>query len=411
MLILIILVEFCMPKTVANATSCWDKRGFLMNKTDEQSYIFRENVLLNNNSITILNPAAFEWLNKSIITWRFWNQRGLDTLWNWFQHGDLNISRMHTLSKSEMMDLGCEIRYLNERNKLVPVHGQDMRTILVDNRLYGIFNHGTNFGNNRYYHGRNTYIVELQLNPSNCLYAPAPPTLLSINHEAPKMDEKNWTPFEYEGAIYFIYSIKPFRVMQMLPSPDPYKSMMDTVSLTSGDLPWAYGVPRGGTPAIRLGAQYLTLFHSSMKPACVADNRIPSTYFMGALTFSAHPPFRILAMSKHPLVPDVLYDKDRHRREKSKLTPIDIVFPVSIVQDGEYLIACIGKNDVEGYLLRIHIPSLLGSLENITQEDLGSSNWTNGRPVPHSFVYSCSQYFDVDYCTDLLKPHNKALEF
>ncbi len=82
-----------------------------------------------------------------------------------------------------------------------------------------------------------------------------------------------------------------------------------TVDLTDQDTSlWKFGVIRGGTPAALVGekmARYLTFFHSSNDPPLTGD--VLKTYAMGAYTFCAQPPHRILAMSEVPFVHESFY--------------------------------------------------------------------------------------------------------
>jgi len=66
---------------------------------------------------------------------------------------------------------------------------------------------------------------------------------------------------------------------------------------------WEYGEIRGGTNAVFLEGrgEYLGMFHSMGNLAMESK----STYFFGAFTFSADPPFRLLRLSHMPIL-----DKD-----------------------------------------------------------------------------------------------------
>ena len=91
------------------------------------------------------------------------------------------------------------------------------------------------------------------------------------------------------------------------------------------------------------------------------------TYFMGAYTFSAHPPFKVLAVSPYPIVEDIFYSG---RWFKSKRRPVDyVVYPSSIYMDkNETLILTVGLNDLEGYLVRVDVHELMATLVRISDE-------------------------------------------
>ncbi len=88
---------------------------------------------------------------------------------------------------------------------------------------------------------------------------------------------------------------------------------------------WRYGTLRGGTNPVYLPKykKHLAIFHTAKYVASGMH-----TYFMGAYTFTAEPPFRILEISSYPIMEDFLYTgpwnglKNRH---------IDYVpFPMSL---------------------------------------------------------------------------------
>lgn len=70
---------------------------------------------------------------------------------------------------------------------------------------------------------------------------------------------------------------------------------------------WEYGELRGGSNAVLLPrrGEYLALFHTRSPMRHRDRKRI--TYFMGAFTFSAHPPFRLRGISFVPLALDEWY--------------------------------------------------------------------------------------------------------
>ena len=260
----------------------------------------------------------------------------------------------------------------------------------------------------------------------------------------PLTDEKNWTPFSYNNNIYLIYSFQPFRVLQMLPAvntntntmlgniPIQNKRTMETISLTASvENLWHWGDIRGGTPAYKIDTnRNLLFFHSSIYK-CDANNNNHGNgfYFIGALTFSTQPPFQILAISPEPLVTHDYYSVGK----KFKYSSSEIIYPIHYIinEKRNEILLTVGKNDREGYITHIHINQLLASLKPVEQVVLGLSNFTyiynnnnnnndniNNKEndnnyigaIPNSFVYTCSQYFDKDYCMNLIynkKSHHK----
>jgi hypothetical protein len=76
-----------------------------------------------------------------------------------------------------------------------------------------------------------------------------------------------------------------------------------TVSLSRHKaLTWSAGHIRGGTPAHLINEnEYLTIFHST---TAVKGYSGRITFFMGAITFTARPPFEIVRISSAPIISD-----------------------------------------------------------------------------------------------------------
>src|SRR3990167_2105414 len=122
--------------------------------------------------------------------------------------------------------------------------------------------------------------------------------------------EKNWVPFVRqeetgERKIYFEYGINPHKILRMK---EPNQNEMDHLifphTIAFQKTPWKikWGGFRGGTPAKRIGNQYLAFFHTLFY-----EKKIP-WYVMGAYTFEANPPYRITAISQTPILFKGIYD-------------------------------------------------------------------------------------------------------
>lgn len=159
------------------------------------------------------------------------------------------------------------------------------------------------------------------------------------SHPVPQLaqqTEKNWTWFVRGPKLYCVYSLHPMEVFTM-DSGAPVKLPVESPEA----LPWEHGTLRGGTnPELRDG-QYWVFFHSSMPwkdcfGHCVMGTR--RRYYMGALTFTADPPFRITAITPKPLLTG---SEDDPRT----LNGPPVVFPCGAkLIDGEWLIS-MGIND------------------------------------------------------------------
>jgi hypothetical protein len=206
---------------------------------------------------------------------------------------------------------------------------------------------------------------------------------MTISHETGgQRHQKNWAPFLLPQPAprppleLFVYSISPlhrvvFANESQRASEGPShaaKAMVHTLCLTTSAPPsqnsppplWAYGEPRGGTPAILVstphGPKYLTVFHSQ----CHCMIHWVLTYFMGAYLFDATPPFRLSHISPEPLVPQALYDE---RQGGWAFKAIDfIVFPTGIVERQGVLFLTLGRNDNSGWIVSLNASALVNSL-------------------------------------------------
>jgi predicted GH43/DUF377 family glycosyl hydrolase len=116
--------------------------------------------------------------------------------------------------------------------------------------------------------------------------------------------EKNWVFFEYDHLPHFVYSIDDHIVVQ----PNMSTLAADKHYITSAKLCWKYGQPRGGTPPILIGDEYLCFFHSHLKTDGKFKVKCNRVYYFGAYTFSAKPPFEIKRMTVKPFAKGDPYD-------------------------------------------------------------------------------------------------------
>lgn len=105
--------------------------------------------------------------------------------------------------------------------------------------------------------------------------------------------EKNWVWFNKDDEWHCVYSINPHVVFKV----DLSGTQVQNWANKPINLPWEYGEPRGGTPPVLIGDEYLCFFHSALmwqKPK--------RRYFMGAYTFNANPPFELLRFTPEPIL-------------------------------------------------------------------------------------------------------------
>jgi len=179
--------------------------------------------------------------------------------------------------------------------------------------------------------------------------------------------EKNWTPFLYNNQLHFVYKILPMKVIKYVENSASHsefvESMVDPIDIRH----WKWGEPRGGTPAIHIGSEYLGLFHSFF----THDGLF--YYVAGAYTFEDKPPFKLKKISRIPLKFDEMYSSplintaDPNKR---------VLYPSGLVRDEknpDYLWVLCGENDSSIRVLKLNLPALLHSMMNVEEEALKTS--------------------------------------
>lgn len=174
-----------------------------------------------------------------------------------------------------------------------------------------------------------------------------------------KSPQKNWSPFVYRNEVLLIQSINPFVVVKTSAHEDG-KTLVAYHESTSEalNIHWTYGELRGGTNAIFVKDinAYLAFFHSA---GHVPGNNM-KTYVMGAYTFSADAPFRLLSMSPYAIMPGRFYNGPWHGMKQRAIDYC--LFPLAIFQDNDDLVLSAGFQDSRGYLMRMKLQHLLDTL-------------------------------------------------
>ena len=181
-------------------------------------------------------------------------------------------------------------------------------------------------------------------------------------------DQKNWTPFEYKGELYYVNSIWPFQVVNI--TVDSKKAwmglatMLTNVAFHNLKTHWEYGHIRGGTPALHIGNDtYFSFFHSS------TTTRHLQTYCFGAFTFEVRSTpsvqFKLTGMSREPVVNSSMYS-GLWKEQMGAFAFIDYVtFPMSFFVEDGFVFLLYGWQDKEGVLAKLKLVDLLASLVEI----------------------------------------------
>lgn len=156
--------------------------------------------------------------------------------------------------------------------------------------------------------------------------------------------EKNWTWFEYEGVLHFVYTINPFHIVART-------SHMKVEEDYWTDAPeWDYGQMRGGSNPVRVGDVYYCFFHS-----CLDHPTYRRIYFTGAYAFSAKPPFGVISCTQEPL----LCASEQDIRNEG--API-VTFPCGAIYENDEWLVTLGVNDCACAWFKISHTELLAKL-------------------------------------------------
>lgn len=190
-------------------------------------------------------------------------------------------------------------------------------------------------------HRRDMFIAKLSLVGDQ--FRLSEPLKLTHEHKyATTLLQKNWVPFEWNGNLLVGYSIVPHEVL----NPDMNQGVCSPFFETKASVDWPWGPLRGGTPATLVGGEYLAFFHSSVVMKSEASDGIDLWhYFMGAYTFSAHPPFNVTKITPLPLVTKSFYIKSA--REKR------VIYPGGYAISGSKIYVVYGKDDCEIWVATI----------------------------------------------------------
>mmetsp|Transcript_8520 Transcript_8520/g.18720 ORF Transcript_8520/g.18720 Transcript_8520/m.18720 type:complete len:329 (-) Transcript_8520:205-1191(-) len=208
-------------------------------------------------------------------------------------------------------------------------------------------------------------MIELALNKSSgCLEVTRYYMTIHPLKESQGQNHKNWTPFRYRNETLLLQSINPMVVVKVKPISEVGNGEMQAHMESKSPLmhiDWAFGTLRGGTNAIFLPQYgvYLSFFHSV---GHVGGNFI-KTYFTGAYTFSAEPPFHLLQTSPLPIMPQRFYEGAWLRFKNAQVDYV--MFPIHIFQHGTEIVMSLGGQDKDGYLAWFDLEEVLDSLVDV----------------------------------------------
>lgn len=143
--------------------------------------------------------------------------------------------------------------------------------------------------------------------------------------------EKNWLFFEHDKKLHLIYQCSPEQIVYELNRDAMVREWKSNSPVCS------FGDIRGGTQPIPYQGHWLRFFHTLVK---TPTQEVFWQYNIGALLMEPTPPFRILAVSKHPILSgDERFFED-WKFYKSRVT----ICYGAIESEGGWIVSC-GIND------------------------------------------------------------------
>jgi predicted GH43/DUF377 family glycosyl hydrolase len=291
------------------------------------------------------NPSLLRWENYLILTFRVKNPLT----------GDTNQTGFVLLN--EDLEIISDPKPLEILFDSPPAYSkiQDPRLVTVGNKHYVVFNNQIGMAPTKEI--RRMFVAELHFDGAR-LFTENPEALLYFDTPQFQYQEKNWAPFDYKNKLLLSYSINPHHIKEPILGSE-YATI---ASCTECSFDWNWGTPRGGTPALLIGNQYLAFFHSSQLMATLNSKGKPIThYFMGAYTFSSEPPFELTAISPEPIVGQNFYCGKSYNTWK----PLLVVFPCGIMCDEKYIWVSYGRQDHEVWIAKLDKKGLLNSLQPV----------------------------------------------
>lgn len=290
------------------------------------------------------NPSIIRWENSLLLSFRIRNPitKGTDGIGLVWLDEEFNPT-----SEPQVLSI------LYENNQPISKQ-QDPRLIQIGSRLMLIYNNVID--PIAYPELRRMYYVELVYDGAY-FHPQTPQAITEYPYQLSYRQEKNWIPFDYENQLFLSYTINPHIVFYPIPDTPTCELFAETKATVN----WSWGTLRGGTPALKIGDEYLAFFHSCMNlPSLHSNGKNILHYFMGAYTFSATPPFQLTRLSPHPIIGKTFYSGPAYKTWK----PLRVVFPCGYVFDEKYINVVYGKQDFEMWVVQIDKYKLLESLKS-----------------------------------------------
>lgn len=215
---------------------------------------------------------------------------------------------------------------------------EDPRLVVVGNDLYLVFGDGFKMGYTR------LSISDVgQITVDHDIY-PKPPVInTNSNHD---LREKNWSPFDYHGELWFLYSYRPLIFCKGAGHDIIRHDYVDMYEKWEEK----YGYMKGGTPLMpdpSMNGDYITFFHSTKEFRINQMNKNQVCYIIGAAVFDKYTlkPKRI---SRYPItIPDIEDNPNRLNKW------FQVLFPAGLARENDNWLVSMGVNDCMNGILRV----------------------------------------------------------
>jgi predicted GH43/DUF377 family glycosyl hydrolase len=288
------------------------------------------------------NASIVRWKNKLLMSFRHIPNRSskfdseIGLVWL-----DKNFN---PISKPQLLDTRGPLAS-------IPSRAEDARLIVINNALYMVYSNNVEQKITK--GGFRVFIAQIEYD-GDTFVATHKECLDVFEGETKQKREKNWAPFEYSGKLLLAYSLLPHRIFY------PQQGACKTIALSKGAINWPYGELKGGTPALKVGNQYLAFFHSYIPLSTIhSDEKSILHYFMGAYAFGLEPPFKITHISQEPIIGKGFYKGAVYT---PYWHPLRVVFPCGFIFDESHIWVSYGRQDHEMWIVKLDRKKLIESL-------------------------------------------------
>jgi len=214
---------------------------------------------------------------------------------------------------------------------------EDPRVLFHDNKYYvGCANY--QYGNIKYVHQK-VLVFDKDFNHIDNIHIEYDGNGKTIEENT--IHQKNWTWFIQNNSLMIVYRMNPHVVLEVDLTTKKvvteYKHFQDISEI------WDFGECRMGSNPILKDGYYHNFFHSSLP-----WKHPKRQYFMGYYKFESVPPFKIVEISKEP----ILYGNEIDERVLKSTSPL-VIFPCGAIEkDGKFIVS-FGLNDEKTGIIKI----------------------------------------------------------